>query len=308
LVAVASCAWTSGAGAATQVGNECTATNLVPFPATSLQIAGKAGGLPIAIPAPGVITGWRINAAPFAKHEVQYLKVMRPLEIPDTFATVGESQAALVNHPGVNAFPARIAVGAGDHLGVFGTPGTYFCATGETDDIRGLAEGNPPIGTRASFITSPGAQVALAATVEPDSDGDGYGDETQDRCPQSASLQDVCPPLTLALYGIAGRRAATILVTAGIAATVTVTATIKLPPVKGRAAASKRVRVRPVTHLANAGQITAYKMTFPGRLKRELRRLPRSRSLNLSVTAEGTNLAAIPRTAHLGVKIRGQRR
>lgn len=305
VVAAASCVWTSGAGAATQVGNECAATNLVPF--ASVQIAGKAGGLPIPIPAAGVITSWRINAAPFAEDEVEYLKVMRPAGIPNVFATVGESQAVLVSHPGVNAFPTRIAVRAGDHLGVFGTPGTYICVTGDPDDVRGTAEGSPPIGTREAFIPSSGAQVALAATVEPDVDVDGYGDETQDGCPQSASLQEACPPLTLSAYGIAGRRAATILVSAGIAARVTVSAAIRLPRARRKAAAPRRIRLRPVTHLANPGQITAYKMRFPRRLKRVLRRLPRRRSLKLTVTAEGNNLAGIPKAVRLGMKLRGQR-
>jgi hypothetical protein len=306
LVAVASCVWTSGAGAATQVGNECAATNLVPF--ASVQIAGKAGGLPIPIPEAGVITSWRINAAPFAEHEVEYLKVMRPTGIPNTFATVGESQAVLVSHPGINAFPTRIAVEAGDHLGVFGTPGTYFCVTGDPGDVRGTAEGNPPIGTRAAFTPSVSAQVALGATVEPDIDDDGYGDETQDGCPQSASLQEACPPLTLSAYGIAGRRTATILVSAGVAARVTVSAAIRLPGARRKAAASRRIELLPVTHLANPGQITTYKMSFPRNLKRVLRRLPRRRSLKLTVTAEGKNLAGIPKAIRFGVKLRSQRR
>lgn len=306
VIAAASCVWTSGAGAATQVGNECAATNLLPFAATSVQIAGKAGGLPIPIPEAGVITSWRINAAPFAEHEVEYLKVMRPAGPANTFATVGESQAAPVSHPGVNAFPARIAVQAGDRLGVFGTPGTFFCVTGDPGDVMGVAEGNPPIATRAAFTTNPGTQVALAATIEPDVDGDGYGDETQDGCPQAASLQDVCPPLKLSAYGIAGRRAATILVSAGIAARVTVSATIWLPSARSKAAASRRIRLRPVTHLVNPGEITAYTMRFPDKLKQVLRGLSRRRSLKLAVTAEGRNLAGIPKADRLGVKLRGQ--
>jgi hypothetical protein len=300
--------WTSGAGAATQVGNECTATNLVPFGATSVQIAGKAGGLPIPIPEAGVITSWRINAAPFAGHEVEYLKVMRPGGPPNTFATVGESQGVPVSHPGLNAFNARIAVQAGDHLGVFGTPGTFFCVIGDPEEVMGVAEGDPPIGTRATFIPNPGAQVALAAIVEPDLDGDGYGDETQDGCPQAALLQEACPPLSLSAYGIAGRRAATILVSAGIAARVTVSATVRLPRARRRADASRRIRLRPLTQLANAGQITPYEMRFPGRLKQVLSGLSRRRSLKLAVTAEGRNLAGIPKAVRLGVKLRGQRR
>jgi hypothetical protein len=307
VLAAASCAWTSTAAAATNVGNECAATNLTPFP--SVQIAGKTGGLPVSIPTSGVITSWRINAAPFAEREVEYLKVMRPVSaIPNTFATVGESQAMLVTHPGVNAFPARIPALAGDHLGVVGSPGTYLCATGDLGDVMGVSEDNLPIGARATFSPNAGSQVALGATVEPDVDGDGFGDETQDRCPQSASHQEACPPLTLSAYGIAGRRAATILVSAGIAARVTVSAAIRIPSAKAKAAAVKSVRLRPVTHLANPGQITPYKLKFSGRAMSALKQLPSSRTLKLAATAKGTNAAGDPRSVGLSLKLRGQRR
>ena len=33
------------------------------------------------------------------------------------------------------------------------------------------------------------------ATVEDDRDGDGYGDETQDKCPTNPALQTECPPV-----------------------------------------------------------------------------------------------------------------
>ena len=35
---------------------------------------------------------------------------------------------------------------------------------------------------------------AYNADVEPDADHDGFGDETQDKCPTDASTQDSCPP------------------------------------------------------------------------------------------------------------------
>jgi hypothetical protein len=33
----------------------------------------------------------------------------------------------------------------------------------------------------------------LSATLEPDADHDGFGDETQDQCPTNASTQGACP-------------------------------------------------------------------------------------------------------------------
>ena len=58
----------------------------------------------------------------------------------------------------------------------------------------GLIEGNPIIGATVPFKESPEpkAQIPVFATVEPDADGDGYGDETQDQCPTQATTQGAC--------------------------------------------------------------------------------------------------------------------
>jgi hypothetical protein len=39
----------------------------------------------------------------------------------------------------------------------------------------------------------PGARWNISAVVESDADGDGYGDVTQDACPESAKTQVTCP-------------------------------------------------------------------------------------------------------------------
>jgi Ca2+-binding RTX toxin-like protein len=38
-----------------------------------------------------------------------------------------------------------------------------------------------------------GFRIDIAAKVEPDSDRDGFGDETQDQCPTNATVQGPCP-------------------------------------------------------------------------------------------------------------------
>jgi hypothetical protein len=307
-LATASCLWTTGASAATSVGNECAATGLAPF--SFVQMTGKAGGMPIPIPDAGVITSWRINAGALAVQQVEYLKVMRPTGNLNEFATVGESQAGLVNNAGVNTFSARVAVQGGDHLGVFGTPGAFFCMTGDPGDTMGAAEGNPPIGPRKIFVPNAGAQVALAATVEPDADHDGYGDETQDKCPQSAMWFEIpCPLLTLSFVSVAERSAAIVYVTAGVPSQITVSARASgaVPKKKKkRAAASATFRLKPVTHLANPGQLTRYKLKFTSKLKAALASLPKSRSLGLKVTASGTNAAGVVKSETRTLRLKGR--
>ena len=48
---------------------------------------------------------------------------------------------------------------------------------------------------RDMFIpTVPLLEIFLRGTVEPDADGDGFGDETQDRCPGSSGATAGCVP------------------------------------------------------------------------------------------------------------------
>jgi hypothetical protein len=58
-----------------------------------------------------------------------------------------------------------------------------------------LSDGGPPPGQLGGSDLN--QEVYLQATVEPDADGDGFGDETQDKCPTVAAPTDGCPPVTL---------------------------------------------------------------------------------------------------------------
>ena len=49
----------------------------------------------------------------------------------------------------------------------------------------------PP--TMGTFARTPDLQLNVSAILEPDADGDGFGDETQDQCPTDASTQGPCP-------------------------------------------------------------------------------------------------------------------
>ena len=57
----------------------------------------------------------------------------------------------------------------------------------------GPLQPDPPIGSSVSFGTVGGFLLNLAATVEPDADHDGFGDETQDQCATDGTTQGPCP-------------------------------------------------------------------------------------------------------------------
>ncbi len=122
---------------------------------------------------------------------------------------VGASDLATAPAAGVHVFPSRLPVAAGRMIGlewpggggsVIGIPGNF---SGDGGTVLVVARGsdvpapgdsstvvNPPLG-----IWNPGVALFLQATVEPDADGDGYGDTTQDACPADPARQS-CPPAT----------------------------------------------------------------------------------------------------------------
>jgi hypothetical protein len=134
-----------------------------------------------AAPAAGVITSWRFQAASPAP-QVK-LKVARALGGND-FTIVGESELQTLTANTVNSFSARISVQAGDVLGIFnateGTPCGIAPAT--PGFLFHFIEGDVPPGPTTTFNSSGNVtgQFPVAATLEPDCDNDGFGDETQD--------------------------------------------------------------------------------------------------------------------------------
>jgi hypothetical protein len=73
-----------------------------------------------------------------------------------------------------------VSVEAGDVIGFYlGTNG--FCGRGVAGYVAYDVAGDPPPGSTVNFpFDLPNFQFDLAATVESDCDGDGFGDETQD--------------------------------------------------------------------------------------------------------------------------------
>jgi hypothetical protein len=78
-------------------------------------------------------------------------------------------------------------VNAGDVLGLSPlTPGT--CGVNDmTLPFDGIVsvfvQPDPPVGTTLTPNGSGGGIIPVGASLEPDADGDGFGDETQDQCP-----------------------------------------------------------------------------------------------------------------------------
>jgi hypothetical protein len=180
-------------------GNTC-----VPgFGNTSLELfqTAREDGTSYAVPTDGVITSWSFHGTG-TQPGIVTLRVYRHTASggADEFTTVaqdGEPRSLLGDR--LFVYATRIPVIAGDVIGLRAqTPGGICASTGGTGDMyRSLATANPgPIGASASYPEISGLKIDVAADVETDVDGDGYGDETQDACPRLASTQAPCPPAT----------------------------------------------------------------------------------------------------------------
>ena len=133
-----------------------------------------------AAPSAGVITSWSHQTSAESQPALK-LKVARPVG-GESFLIVGESVFQPLAPNALNTFPVQIAVQAGDVLGLTlgGDGGCYRFPGGESFQY-GYSEDDPTVGVTAPFgPISTGAQFDISATLEPDCDSDGLGDETQD--------------------------------------------------------------------------------------------------------------------------------
>jgi hypothetical protein len=115
---------------------------------------------------------------------------------------VAASPKQTVTRNVLNSFSIRLPIKKGDQLGLGYTASAMACAEGGVagDVTAAAAPFDPdtsstftPTGTLAPGNLRPN----ISAVLEPDADGDGYGDISQDGCPASAKVQATCPDTTI---------------------------------------------------------------------------------------------------------------
>jgi len=152
-----------------------------------------------AVPAGGgVITSWSQLASPALTQSAK-LKLWRPTGAALTFRVVGASDLRALSPSVLNTFPTRIPVQSGDLVGLGWTapvgPSQVGCqfSTSSPGDQFGGHPGDTPTGGETSFGSGSNFRINVSATLEPDADNDGFGDETQDGCPTDNTAQGACP-------------------------------------------------------------------------------------------------------------------
>lgn len=151
-------------------------------------------------PVDGVIVRWRFKGSGGAgPHRLRVVKLqggfdILPVRTSDPLDNPG-NDGRLVRSEAV-----RIPVSAGDSLGIQTPPGASMLIK-TFPGLEALQFGAPPAdGAPATADSSFGVNAPMfSADVEPDADGDGFGDITQDQCPTSAGAGGICPPTLAAV-------------------------------------------------------------------------------------------------------------
>jgi hypothetical protein len=287
----------SSAAAATEFGSSCNATKGEPMVNLVSLKHAAASPLPVTAPISGVITEWKMNAqVPTIKPEEE--AIVGPAG-GTSFTLVGESFGlSPVNFHGTTTNLSRLPVQAGDYLGLGGFIPLY-CETADPADEMGVFKGSVALNSTQPITSGPGYQVPVVARVEPDVDGDGYGDETQDKCPQSAAYQTACPVVTISSLPTVGSKAVTVYVSTSLSAPVGVTATVKLG--KGKTAT-----LTAATQTVAPGSLTPFTLTLTSQVTKALKALPTKKSLAVSISASATNITGAASTSATTAKLKGQ--
>jgi hypothetical protein len=191
----------SPASAATQVGLTFAPVTGCTIVESQTTIQRASAGNQYEIPSAGVITSWSVQSGSSPVMQAK-LKLVRPAG-GNAFTVVAES-AAEVPSPGTSTFATRIPVSGGELLGrssVYGTNDCDYHGGGGAQNVTGTIFGDPPVNSTNTYTAATNDNVDVSATLEPDADGDGFGDETQDECPSSAASQSDCAPPDTTITG-----------------------------------------------------------------------------------------------------------
>lgn len=163
----------------------------------ALYIQRAVRGASTAAPFDGVVVRWRV----LTRNTSDYgIRVVGPTT-GSSFKVLGSSATEHVAFPpsptigGVTTFQTRLPIPAGGYVGLatasMSQPESVFPSPGST--LAKLHDG-----TDGAVYNESGAistqELAYDADIEPDADHDGYGDVTQDSCPNTATVHDgQCP-------------------------------------------------------------------------------------------------------------------
>jgi hypothetical protein len=145
-----------------------------------------------------VVTAWSTFAGSAPTQTLQFVTIHPDPATPGSFIYDGVDIERNISPGTLNTFSSgvRLPIGAGGEIGIHLPLNSQASCifTTVAGDNYGLGAGTPTPGSSQAFSsgTFDMARVDVSAKVEPDVDGDGFGDETQDLCPSQAGTQGAC--------------------------------------------------------------------------------------------------------------------
>jgi hypothetical protein len=285
--------------AAGDFGNTCVATT-APTNTTLVMTAGApANTIPASAPATGVVTKATFSMPVVPTTFPQTIKILRASGAPNQYRTIAQSASVPVGS-GTQSFSVRLPVVSGDLLGVYGgVTGTLACNTASAADTLASFAGDVAVGATQTFTPIASAAIPLVATVEPDVDRDGFGDISQDQCPQSASFQVACPVVVLDTFAAAAGGSITVVVATDNKAKVKITGSATVNGTKITMKSRARA-VRP-------GVLGRFTVKLPKSLRDALAALPSRKFIKVKLVATSTDVVGRTTKDKTSVKLRGTR-
>jgi hypothetical protein len=170
-----------------------------------MEVQTAIAGASTAAPSDGVVVRWRVlnaESGPYTLRVVSFLPgssggVYRTYRVLNSSATENVTAPAGPLFSKISSFQTRLPIPAGAYLGLGKPSGSNFGFQASGGSATYSQVSNVGDGLAASGETHNGTFL-YDADVEPDVDGDGYGDVTQDSCPTSATVHEgPCPVVTV---------------------------------------------------------------------------------------------------------------
>jgi hypothetical protein len=290
-----------------QIGDPCAATG-ASTAQTAIVLNNDLSGaaLPISAPpeTPAVVTKWRVNAPAGIGPVPEQLVVFHQVgEEEDQL--IGESSMETVVSGATNEFATRIPIPEYGQIGLRGPGGALVCD--ESLHLDGLVADPWSIGESRHFKIEVNTGVPVTATLEPDRDRDGYGDETQDGCPLPATVHTACPFVRFRPHMKAYRRGILLEVNTDDPTHVEVSGQVAWGYRSKPGGAKRRAVVALPASTEEVGKeaTVALWLGLPEQVTRRLAELTRAKELKARLAVVVTNVVGEATTHSMTARLRG---
>lgn len=273
------------------LGNDVT-TLPDPDPVTSVP-----GGIP------WVITSWKVNV-PADYGQIPEQLVAVHLGEHD-MQLLGESAMETVVGGAANEFSTRIPVPEFAVVGLR-SPDSVIACVGASSHLSGFVDEPFGLGESRPMTMDEDTGVPVVATLEPDRDNDGYGDETQDQCLEQPLLHTPCPFVRLVPKAKVFRRGILVEVSTGDPTKVEVSGQVgwSYRP-RGGGPDQRIVDLSGGAQEVGAGATVPFWLPLPKSVLRRLAKLTRKEKLNVHLAIVATDVVGHQTHRAMGVRLPG---